>query len=177
MYNNSLVVECGERSRYIPYTDIYITDASMYSYSYSTSFDGEGAITSAIDYVTNPDQPTAYTLTGHGEGSLPATFSESLEKDNITVSELSLLNMDEIPEDADLLIIYAPQSDISADEAEILSDYAAAGGFSLPVISSAAEKSNYKARSNNRPARRTAQQHKNERLREKRRRSFLCQPI
>ena len=128
VYNNSLVVECGERSRYIPYTDIYITDASMYSYSYSTSFDGEGAITSAIDYVTNPDQPTAYTLTGHGEGSLPATFSESLEKDNITVSELSLLNTDEIPEDADLLIIYAPQSDISADEAEILSDSAAAGG-------------------------------------------------
>ena len=128
VYNNSLVVECGERSRYIPYTDIYITDADMYSYSYSTSFDGEGAITSAIDYVTNPDQPSAYTLTGHGESELPATFADSLEKENITVEELSLLNTDEIPEDADVLIIYAPQSDISEDEADMLSDYVAGGG-------------------------------------------------
>ena len=128
VYNNSLVVECGERSRYIPYTDIYITDADMYSYSYSTSFDGEGAITSAIDYVTNPDQPSAYTLTGHGESELPATFADSLEKENITVEELSLLNTDEIPEDADVLIVYAPQSDISEDEAEMLSDYVSGGG-------------------------------------------------
>lgn len=128
VYNNSLVVECGERSRYIPYTDIYITDADMYSYSYSTSFDGEGAITSAIDYVTNPDQPSAYTLTGHGESELPATFADSLEKENITLEELSLLNTDEIPEDADVLIVYAPQSDISEDEAEMLSDYVSGGG-------------------------------------------------
>lgn len=127
VYNNSLVVECGERSRYIPYTDIYITDADMYSYNYSTSFDGEGAITSAIDYVTNPDQPSAYTLTGHGESELPATFADSLEKENITVEELSLLNTDEIPEDADVLIVYAPQSDISEDEAEMLSDYVSGG--------------------------------------------------
>ena len=128
VYNNSLVVECGERSRYIPYTDIYITDADMYSYSYSTSFDGEGAITSAIDYVTNPDQPAAYALSGHGESELPSTFAESLEKENITVGELSLLNTDEIPEDADVLIIYAPQSDISEDEADMLSDYVRSGG-------------------------------------------------
>ena len=33
VYKNSLVVECGDRSRYIPYTDIYVTDSSMYSYS------------------------------------------------------------------------------------------------------------------------------------------------
>ena len=128
VYNNSLVVECGERSRYIPYTDIYITDSSVYSYSYTTSFDGEGAITSAIDYVTNPDQPVVYRLTGHGESELPATFSDSMEKDNITVEDFSLLNSDEIPEDAAALIIYSPQSDVSADEAELLSDYVADGG-------------------------------------------------
>ena len=34
VYNNSLVVECGDRSRYISNTDIYLTDASLYSYSY-----------------------------------------------------------------------------------------------------------------------------------------------
>ena len=128
VYNNSLVVECGDRSRYISNTDIYLTDASLYSYSYSTSFDGEGAITSAIDYVTNPDQPVVYALTGHGEEDLPATFADSLEKDNITVEELSLLNTDEIPEDAACLIVYAPQSDISEAERILLEDYVAGGG-------------------------------------------------
>ena len=128
VYNNSLVVECGDRSRYIGYEDIYLTDASMYSYSYSTSFDGEGAITSAIDYVTNPDQPVVYTLTGHGEEDLPATFADSLEKENITVEELSLLNTAQIPEDAACLIVYAPQSDISEAERDTLASYVAGGG-------------------------------------------------
>ena len=128
VYNNSLVVECGDRSRYIGYEDIYLTDASMYSYSYSTSFDGEGAITSAIDYVTNLDQPVVYTLTGHGEEDLPATFADSLEKENITVEDLSLLNTAEIPEDAACLIVYAPQSDISEAERDTLASYVAGGG-------------------------------------------------
>ena len=128
VYNNSLVVECGDRSRYIGYEDIYLTDASMYSYSYSTSFDGEGAITSAIDYVTNPDQPVVYTLTGHGEEDLPATFADSLEKENIAVEDLSLLNTAQIPEDAACLIVYAPQSDISEAERDTLASYVAGGG-------------------------------------------------
>ena len=59
--NNSLIVECGDRNRYIAYSDIYVTSGSAYSgYSGTTSFDGEGAITSAIDYVVNSEQPKMY---------------------------------------------------------------------------------------------------------------------
>ena len=79
--NNSLVVECGDRSRYISYSDIYVTETNIYSYSYSTSFDGEGAITSAIDYVVSDDLPQMYVLEGHGEAELPSTFSDQLEKE------------------------------------------------------------------------------------------------
>ena len=70
--NNSLVVECGERSRFISYSDIYLYDTNLSSYSYDVSFDGEGAITSAIDYVVNEDQPRIYVLEGHGEAELPS---------------------------------------------------------------------------------------------------------
>ena len=73
--NNSLIVECGDRSRFIGYDDIYIQEADVYSYSYNTSFDGEGAITSAIDYVVSEELPQLYMLEGHGEAELPATFS------------------------------------------------------------------------------------------------------
>ena len=128
VHNNSLVVECGDRSRYISYSDIYVQEADMYSYCYSTSFDGEGAITSAIDYVVSEELPQLYVLEGHGEAELPATFSEQLEKENMETQTLSLLTVDEIPEDADCLLIYAPSSDISEEERDMLADYVAGGG-------------------------------------------------
>lgn len=126
--NNSLVVECGDKNRYISYNDIYVQSADMYSYSYTTSFDGEGAITSAISYVTSDDYPVLYTLEGHGEADLPSTFQDQIEKDNIEIQSLSLLTVDEIPEDADAIMIYAPSSDISEEEETMLSDYVTNGG-------------------------------------------------
>lgn len=126
--NNSLIVESGERSRYISYNDIYVTEADMYSYTYTTSFDGEGAITSAIDYVVTEDLPQLYILEGHGEASLPSTFSDQIEKENYETNTLSLLTVDEIPEEADCILIYAPSSDISEEEASMLTEYVEAGG-------------------------------------------------
>ena len=126
--NNSLIVECGDRSRFIGYDDIYVQEADIYSYSYNTSFDGEGAITSAIDYVVSEELPQVYILEGHGEADLPASFQEQIEKENIETNTLSLLTVDAIPEDADCLIIYAPESDISQEEKDLLADYAADGG-------------------------------------------------
>ena len=131
--NNSLVVECGERSRYISYDDIYLQETDMYSYSYTTSFDGEGAITSAIDYVVTEDLPQLYLVEGHGEQELPATFADQIEKENIETQSLSLLTVDEIPEDADCVMIYEPSSDISAEEKELLASYTQNGGKLLVI--------------------------------------------
>lgn len=126
--NNSLVVVSGEKYRYVPYSDIYVSQGSAYSYSYTTSFDGEGAITSAIDYVVSTQLPILYTLEGHGETALPDTFASQLEKENVETESLSLLNVDEIPEDAAALMIHAPASDISEEEAKMLSEYVKSGG-------------------------------------------------
>lgn len=121
--NNSLIVECGERSRFIGYDDIFVQEPDIYSYSYSTSFDGEGAITSAIDYVTTEKLPKIYILEGHGEAELPASFRDQIEKENMETESLSLLTVDAIPEDADCVMIYAPSSDISQEERDLLADY------------------------------------------------------
>lgn len=136
--NNSLVVECGDKNRFIGYDDIYIQEADMYSYSYNTSFDGEGAITSAIDYVVSEELPQLYILEGHGEEELPATFSEQIEKENMEMQSLSLLNVDSIPEDADCILIYSPTSDISEEEKDMLADYVEDGG-KLLVMAGPAE--------------------------------------
>ena len=136
--NNSLIVESGDRSRYVSYNDIYVTESNMYSYSYTTSFDGEGAITSAIDYVVTEELPQLYVLEGHGETELPSAFSDSIEKENIELNTLSLLTVDEIPEEADAILIYNPQSDISEEEASMLIEYAENGG-KLMVVSGPVE--------------------------------------
>jgi ABC-2 type transport system permease protein len=131
--NNSLVVECGDKSRYISYNDIYLSDIDYTTYSYVYSFDGEGAITSAIDYVVSDELPKIYTLEGHGESELPSEMQTQIEKENMEVESFSLLNTDEIPEDADVLLIYAPTSDISEDEATMLSEYVENGGKLLVI--------------------------------------------
>ena len=131
--NNSLIVECGEKSRYISYNDIYLTDVDYTTYSYVYSFDGEGAITSAIDYVISDELPKVYLLEGHGEADLPSEFQTQIEKENMELESFSLLNTDEIPEDADALLIYAPESDISEEEATLLEDYLDNGGKVLAI--------------------------------------------
>ncbi len=126
--NNSLVIECGDRSRFVSYNDIYVQEANMSTYSYDSSFDGEGAITSAIDYVVSEELPQIYVLEGHGEKELASGFSKQLEKDNMETKTFSLLNEDAVPEEADCVLIYAPTSDISTEEKDILSDYVKGGG-------------------------------------------------
>lgn len=126
--NNSLIVECGDKSRYISYNDIYLTDIDYNTYSYVHSFDGEGLLTSAIDYVVSEELPLVYLLEGHGEESLPEAVQDQLEKENIELSSFSLLTSDGVPEDADAVMIYAPSSDVSEEEAGLLQDYLDDGG-------------------------------------------------
>ena len=80
----------------------------LYSYSNNTSFDGEGALTSAIDYVTKEELPQLYVLEGHGESELPSAFRGEIEKENMEIHTFSLLNVDSVPEEADCIMIYAP---------------------------------------------------------------------
>ncbi len=134
--NNSLIVECGDSSRYISYEDIYLTEADMASYSYTTSFDGEGAITSAIDYVVSEDHPKLYMTEGHGEAEVSAVFAEQIEKQNIETVTFTLLNSDTIPEDADVVLIHAPASD--REEKDMLAEYTKNGG-KLMVMAGPAE--------------------------------------
>ena len=137
--NNSLVVVSGEKYRYVPYSDIYVTQGSQFSYSYSTSFDGEGAITSAIDYVVSTELPKLYLLEGHGESALPESFQDQLEKENLETENLSLLTVDEIPEDGAALVLYAPASDISKEEAQMLLSYIQKGGKLLVLAGPVAD--------------------------------------
>lgn len=132
LYANSVLLDCGGRYRLVGYDEIYVTEYSMdyYSYSYTstTSFDGENALTNALHYVSSDSLPKAYILTGHGEAELGESITEMLAQDNFDSESISLLSMDAAPEDAAAIIINEPTSDLSEDEADLLIAYLENGG-------------------------------------------------
>ncbi len=132
VYQNSLVVESQLRYKFINYTSIYVTEyeytSDYSSYTTSTTFEGEGELTSALDYVTSADLPVVYYLTGHGEPGLATSLQQSVTEQNITVNELSLFTEASMPENCAALIIDSPSNDLYEGEAEMILDYMQAGG-------------------------------------------------
>ena len=132
LYANSVLVDCGGRWRLVGYDEIYVTsyDMDYYSYSYSTTttFDGENALTNAIHYVASDNLPKVYTLTGHGESELSDSLTEAIAQDNMETESLSLMTAESIPEDATAIIINAPTSDLNEDEAKLLTEWLENGG-------------------------------------------------
>ena len=129
VYNNSLIVESEARYTYVSYEDIYTYEYGDDGASYYMNFAGESALTSAIDYVIRDTLPKLYTLTGHGESALSASFQSAVEKQNMELEELSLLTAEEVPEDADCLLICGPESDLSQEEKEAILAYLQEGGY------------------------------------------------
>lgn len=129
---NSVIVVSDERSKVVDYSMMYETEVDYTTYAANTTgFDGEGQITSAIEYVLTEDLPVMYTLEGHGEADIPTNISSLIEKENIEIKNLSLVTEGSIPEDANALMICSPTSDISEDEADILIEYLENGGKAI----------------------------------------------
>ena len=129
IYNNSVIVECGDKYRYISYEDMYEASSSYYSmYSTADKFAGESLITSAISYCITDEIPVIHVLEGHGEESLSEGFLDALERDNMTTESLSLLSGESVPEEVECILIYAPSTDISETERDMLISYLDNGG-------------------------------------------------
>ena len=130
---NTVVVSCENtgKTTTVSFDDILVMDQYSYYYYGTTSyteFDGEGQLTSAVNYVTNDAEQMIYQTTGHGEGTLSSTITDLMDKNSCTLSELNLLMTTSIPEDCGLLLMYAPTADLTEDEVTLLSGYLGAGG-------------------------------------------------
>ncbi len=132
---NSLVVLSDKRGKYVDYDEIYLTTYDTEGNVEDISFDGEGAITSAIDYVVSDNLPVVYTLAGHGEKELTDSLKGMIQQDNMELKSLNLGTAGGVPEDADCLILADPATDISEEEAAMLKAYMEAGGNLLLVTS------------------------------------------
>lgn len=132
VYDNSLIVVSGERSKYISYYEMYQSEYDYYTGSSTTTgFDGEGQIDSAISYVISEDLPVLYILEGHGELELDSTTAGLLEKANYQIETINLITGNEVLSDAGCLLVASPQSDISEEEAEKMISYLENGGKAM----------------------------------------------
>lgn len=131
--SNTIIVSCEEtgKSMQIAMSDIITYDEMSYYY-YGTyqedSFDAEGQLTSAVNYVVNETTQKIYYTTGHGETEISTTLSDLFTKSNFSTEEINTLMQTEIPEDCDLLFLYGPTADFTEDEVQILSTYLQGGG-------------------------------------------------
>lgn len=129
---NSIIVESDKRYKVISYNDLYETEIDYTTYSQSiTGYDAEGQITSAISYCTSDDMPKIYMIAGHNEYTLDSGFTTAIEKENIEYETISLMDYDTIPEDAECIVIHAPETDFSADDADKVIAYLNNGGKAL----------------------------------------------
>lgn len=126
--SDTIVVSCGDtdKTTTVAFSSIIVYDQMSY-YTSGTSteseFDGEGQLTSAVNYVTSDASKTIYTVTGHGESSLPSSVTDLMDKSNLKTEELNLLMADSIPEDCDLLLFNSPANDLSEDELSLVKAY------------------------------------------------------
>lgn len=130
---DTIVISCEEtgKTTTVSFGDILVMDTYSYYYYGTTSyteFDGDGQLTSAVNYVTNETEKTIYQSTGHGEGTLSSTITDLMDKNSYTLSEINLLMTDSIPDDCDLFLMYAPSADLTEDETEMLGTYLDNGG-------------------------------------------------
>lgn len=127
----------GYEGQYMSLSE-YNQMAQYYSYYGQTLpaatnyFFAENAVTGAIDYVMQETLPVVYELSGHGETSLGEDegFGKLCKDENVELKELALQGGESVavPEDARAVLINAPQTDISADEADALKTYVKGGG-------------------------------------------------
>lgn len=124
---DSIIVVCGDKHVYLDsadFTDFVINEDYT---AYDMSYELEGLLTSAINTVNDGVTSTIYQTSGHNEYTLSGDVQTRLMRDNYSVADLTLLN-EEIPEDADIVLINAPTNDFSEEECQKLRNYLNQGG-------------------------------------------------
>lgn len=127
------VVYCKEtqKGKNVTYYDIFDVD---YDQNYNTVLKGitaEQSFTGAIKYVVSEMTPVIYFTTGHDELNYSENYSTLvtiLKNNNYDVKELDLFGLEAVPEDCSVMVMAAPEKDVTTAERRLISDYLQKGG-------------------------------------------------
>jgi ABC-type uncharacterized transport system involved in gliding motility auxiliary subunit len=143
---NTVVFRSGDRKKYVEESKLADLDFSGMGMGGGAptvkAFKGEEAFTSAILSVTESRQPKVYFTKGHGEGATDsrekmrgfADAKDLLERSNMVVGTWDCLGKDNLPADADLIIVGGPRTGFLEPEAGALEKYLAGGGRVLLLL-------------------------------------------
>ncbi|MDE5736947.1 MAG: GldG family protein [Oscillospiraceae bacterium] len=130
-----MVFHCEDRTKHVAGVNMYQYEVSYDDDNNRTVeaayFRGENYITGAINAVATGREASVYFLSGHGEKTLAndyTKFYENMKNINYNAQELNLATVNEIPEDATMIIVPAPKSDFTNDETRMINNYLETGG-------------------------------------------------
>ncbi len=124
--DNSVIVACGDKSKKLTKDDLYDIEDGV-----RKSFKGEQAVSAAILYVSNDKQKKIYFLRGHGELNYKnadintglSEFANVLTLRGYKLDNLDLTSKAEIPSDADMIVVAAPQAEFLPQEIDVIRKY------------------------------------------------------
>jgi ABC-type uncharacterized transport system involved in gliding motility auxiliary subunit len=142
---STVVFKSGDRKKYVEedkLADFDFAGAEMGGTPGVKAFKAEEAFTSAILSVTEAKQPKVYFSKGHGESAIDsgergrgyAQAKQILERSNMTVGTWDALGKDDLPADADLVIVAGPRTAFLEPEAGALEKFLAGGGRVLLLL-------------------------------------------
>jgi ABC-type uncharacterized transport system involved in gliding motility auxiliary subunit len=129
--NGTVIVRSGDTSKFVYQADMFQDTPE------GKVFWGERELTGAIRYVTAATLPKVYFLEGHGEAAITEELSKAqaaLELAVYAVEPLSLVKAGRVPEDAAMVIVASPRSDLGEGELAALEAYLAAGGKAMFLV-------------------------------------------
>ncbi len=148
---NDFAVWCEETGK-VKVLGIYDLLKIGYDEYYNQRIEGvtaEVSISGAVLYVSSEDTPVVYMTKGHGEEDYTDNFTSMISlirNNNFEIKDLDMLTSAEIPEDASLLIMLNPTSDINAADKKSIGDYLNKGrsllimtefnNYSYPILNS-----------------------------------------
>ncbi len=127
------------------YSDSYTQVAMAYYQQYGLILDdvthycfrAEQAISEAIDYVTAESIPHVYVAKGHNETQFGNMLTSFLSQLSLNYEDINLRDVSTLPSDMSNLIIYAPTTDFTESEADMVISYLSAGGNVLLITAPA----------------------------------------
>ncbi len=103
--------------------------------------DEEQDLTNALIKVIEGEEQRVYFVEGHGERSPDGEdrdgyngVSEALRLDNLVVDSVVLAQTGEVPEDASVLVVAGPSTDLLPGEIDVLRDYLESAGKVLVLL-------------------------------------------
>ncbi len=131
--NGSVIVASDRAFRSIRGIDLYSIDRRNPQQPRIMGLNVEQRVTNALVFVGTGRTPVIYQTTGHGELNLNTvgTFDrleEQIRNANFEIRSVNLIQVPEVPDDASILVIARPRTDLNAESAQKVVDFMASGG-------------------------------------------------